>query len=178
MSIFKLNDGETLVIRKAEVGDALGIVSYIDQISKETEYLTFGEGEFGISEEEEAEFIKEISKSDNGLMICAFIDNIIVGQLVFRGGKRPRIRHTGEFGVSVLKKYWGLGIGRKLMEYMLSWAKESSVIRKVNLKVRSDNQAAISLYESLNFAYEGTITREFFINGIFYDSIHMGKEIG
>ena|SRR5690554_509020 len=48
MERFKLSDGQTLIIRKAEIGDACNIINYINQISKETEYLTFGEGEFGI----------------------------------------------------------------------------------------------------------------------------------
>ncbi len=60
---------------------------------------------------------------------------------------------------------------------MINWAKEIRLIRKINLKVRSDNQATIDLYQRFNFLFEGTITREFFINGKFYDSILMGIEI-
>ena len=35
----------------------------------------------------------------------------IVGTLNFSGGARPRTAHIGEIGVSVLKEYWGKGIG-------------------------------------------------------------------
>ena len=73
--ICKLKNGQTLIIREAEVGDATEIINFVNQISGETEYLTFGEGEFEINEAEEVEFIKSISKSSNGLMICAFLGN-------------------------------------------------------------------------------------------------------
>lgn len=177
MEKFKLANDQTLTIREARSEDAATIIRFINQISKESDYLTFGEGEFGISEEGEAEFIKAIEKSDNRLMICGFIEEEMVGQLSFSGGARPRIKHTGEFGVSVLKTYWGLGIGTALVNYMIQWAMDSGIIRKINLRVRSDNQVAIHLYRSLNFVYEGTITRDFFVNGKFYDSIQMGLEI-
>lgn len=177
MRYFQLSSGQTLIIREAEKEDASSIIDYINKVCKETENLTFGEGEFGITVDKEAEFIEGISKSDNQLMICAFIEDKLVGQLVFTGGYRPRIKHIGEFSITVFKKYWGIGIGTELIKYMINWAKETRIIRKINLKVRSDNQAAVGLYNSLNFVFEGTTTREFFIDGTFYDSIHMGIEI-
>lgn len=57
------------------------------------------------------------------------------------------------------------------------FAYATRIIRKINLRVRSDNHSAISLYKKSGFVSEGTITREFFINGKFFDAIHMGLEI-
>lgn len=172
-----LQSGQTLVIREAQIEDASTILDYIDKVSKESDNLTFGGGEFGITQEKEAELIDEMLKSNNQIMICAFIDNQLVGQLVFRAGFRPRIKHSGEFGITVLKEHWSKGIGKKLISYLIAWAKENQIIRKINLKVRSDNYNAIALYTKMGFVSEGTITREFFINGEFYNSIHMGMEI-
>lgn len=177
MSSFQLSTGKPLVIREAKKEDAPVIIDYINKVCKETDNLTFGEGEFGITVDNEVEFIEGILKSDNQLMICAFIEENLVGQLTFNAGHRPRVSHAGEFGITVLKEYWGLGIGTELIKYMIHWAKETGIIRKINLRVRSDNQGAIRLYQSLNFVYEGTITREFLIDGKFYDSLHMGMEI-
>ena len=83
----------------------------------------------------------------------------------------------GEFGVSVLKEYWHLGIGRSLILFLLTWCRDSKVIRKVNLKVREDHRIGITLYEKLGFKKEGIITRYFCINDNFYDAIIMGMEI-
>jgi len=177
MKYCQLRSGETLVIREAGKEDAARIIDYINTVGKESDNLTFGEGGFGISEDREAVFIEAISKSENQLRLCAFIDDNLVGHLGFTGGSRPRIMHAGEFGITVLKEHWGKGVGSALIHYLIRWGKETEIVRKINLRVRSDNNSAISLYRKFGFVSEGTITREFFINGKFYDSIQMGMEI-
>ncbi len=154
MTNCQLRNGQILVIREAEKEDASRIIDYINKVGKETDLLTFGEGGFGITVDKEAEFIEGISKSDNQLMICAFIEDELVGQLVFTGGSRPRIKHAGEFGITVLKEHWGKGVGSELISYLIRWAKETKIVRKINLRVRSDNQNAISLYRKLGFISE------------------------
>ncbi|MGO1368213.1 MAG: GNAT family N-acetyltransferase [Senegalia sp. (in: firmicutes)] len=111
------------------------------------------------------------------LNIIALIDNKIVGNLTFRGGHRPRIRHTGEFGVSVLKKHWGLGIGKELVKYLINWAEDGDIVKKINLRVREDNENAIDLYKKLGFKKEGIIARDLYLNGKYYRSIQMGLEL-
>ena len=177
MKHYQLRSGQMLTIRVAKNEDASVILDYVNKVGAETDNLTFGEGGFGISEDKEAAFIETITKSDNQLMLCAFIDEKLVGQLAFTGGSRVRIRHAGEFGITVLKEHWSKGVGSELLNYLIAWAKETQIVRKINLRVRSDNHSAINLYRKLGFVSEGTITREFFINSKFYDSIHMGMEI-
>lgn len=177
MKIFQLGNGQTLMIRDANMEDAAEIIDYINQISAESDFLTFGEGEFGITIQAEAEFIKRILATDNQLMILALINDVLVGHLSFAGGARPRTKHVGEFGLSVRKDYWGLGVGRALGAYMIDWARKGAIVRKINLRVRSDNQVAINLYRSLDFVHEGTTTRGCCINGEFFDFIQMGLEI-
>ena len=111
------------------------------------------------------------------MLIIAEIDGKIVGNLNFSGGARKRILHTGEFGMSVLKNYWRKGIGEQLLTYLIDWSKNTGIIRKLNLRVRTDNISGICLYKKLGFKEEGIVTRDFEINNEFYDSILMGLEI-
>ena len=64
-----------------------------------------------------------------------------------------------------------------LLQSMIDWCHETGFIKKINLSVRSDNEAAISLYEGNGFKYEGTITRDYQIGGEFFDSLRMGLEL-
>jgi RimJ/RimL family protein N-acetyltransferase len=177
MKHVKLNDGKTIIIRAAEKSDAANMLEYIDNISNESDNLTFGPGEFGITLEQEEEFIDNISRQDNSLFIIAEYGGKIVGNLNFSSGKRPRIMHTGEFGVSVLRDYWGKGLGAELIKYLIDWSENNGIVRKINLRVRTDNISAIHLYKKLGFKVEGTITRDLRINDKFYDTLHMGLEI-
>ncbi|MBP2027176.1 RimJ/RimL family protein N-acetyltransferase [Acetoanaerobium pronyense] len=172
-----LDDGSIVRIRRAEVRDAKNLLDYINKAGGESDFLTFGAGEFGRDVKGEEEFIKNISAQDNALFIVAERNGEIIGNAGITGGPRPRIRHTGEFGLSILKDYWGAGIGTAIVKVIIDWSRDSDIFRKINLRVRSDNEGAIHIYKKLGFKEEGLITREFYVNGKFYDAIWMGMEI-
>ena len=77
----------------------------------------------------------------------------------------------------VQKQYWGSGIGSHLIDVLLEWAMSTQIIKKINCRVRIDNQYAILLYERKGFVIEGTIKNEIFLNGKFYDLYHMGLQL-
>lgn len=177
MKQLKLKSGQNLIIRTAKKEDALDLIRYVNKIGGESDFLTFGEGEFDITLEKEEEIIESHIGIENKIYLIAEIENEIAGSLNYSGRARQRTKHTGEFGLSVAKRYWGLGIGKELIKYMIDWAKEGNVVRKINLRVREDNETAINLYTKLGFKKEGIISREFYIDGKYYSSIFMGLEI-
>jgi len=163
-----------ITVRKASVSDAAALIDYLGIIGGESDFLTFGQGEFGRSVEDEEAFISSTLKKKNALFLVAEADRKVVGNLNFSGGPRERTAHAGEFGVSVLREYWGRGIGEELIKYLIGWSRGSGIIRKINLRVRTDNTRGINLYRKLGFEEEGTLRRDFQINGVFYDSLLMG----
>jgi RimJ/RimL family protein N-acetyltransferase len=150
------------------------VLDYIAQISGESDFLTFGPGEFVINTAEEADILQSYREKDNRLYILGLIDDAIVATLSFSGGHRPRIRHTGEFGMSVRKPYWGQGIGSAMLEALIDWARDSGIVTTINLRVRTDNARAIALYERKGFGIEGTINRAIFQDGRYFDHHWMG----
>ncbi|KNF09454.1 acetyltransferase, GNAT family [Gottschalkia purinilytica] len=167
-------NNKKIIIRKAIKSDAKNIIEYINRIAGESDFLTFGLGEFNTTVKEEECFIEDALKKKNTLLIVAEINGQIIGNLNFSGGLRQRNAHIGEFGVSVLKEYWGNGIGEELIKYLINWSKDTNIIRKINLRVRSDNERAIYLYRKLGFYEEGILKRNFLIDDKFYDSLLMG----
>ena len=173
----KINlDGLEVIIREATKEDAKTVIDYIDKISYESDFLTFGPGEFTMTKEQQENFIDSCLKSSNKLFLIAEINGIIVGNLNFQGSEKIRCKHKGEFGVSVLKDYWGKGIGRELVLYLIDWAKKSS-FTKIQLSVREDNLSAIMLYGKLGFIKEGSISRFFYHNEVYHSAIIMGIEL-
>jgi RimJ/RimL family protein N-acetyltransferase len=177
-SAHTLKTGETLVIREATALDAAAVIDYVHAISGESDFLSFGPGEFGIPVDQEAKILQRFHEVDNQLYLLGLLDDQIVSALSFSGGHRPRTRHTGEFGLSVRRAYWGLGIGSRMLDALLAWARETRILRKINLRVRTDNPRAIALYKRKGFVLEGTISRAILIDGIDYDHHCMGLEIG
>lgn len=164
-------------IRRELPDDAEGIVRYIAQVAGESDFLTFGPGEFKVTPEQERSYLEQMGAQENCLFIIAEDGPEIVGILGFSANTKPRTRHTGEFGMTVRRDRWGKGVGTRLIEYMIAWARESGIVRKINLRVREDNERGIRLYERMGFVREGVITRDFYVDGRFYSSILMGLQV-
>ena len=94
------------------------------------------------------------------LLIVAEVDNKIVGSADLRNGERKRIQHVGTVAIIVVKDYRGLGIGKTLMQTLINWASNNSIIEKIDLGVFSNNTRAIKLYKKLGFTKEGHKVKE------------------
>lgn len=174
---YELKNGQVLTIRTAAVEDARALLDYVRGISGESDFLSFGPGEFELTIVQEEDFLRQCLLSDNQLYLLGLIDETIVATLSFLGGHRPRLRHSGELSMAVKKQYRGLGIGSWMLDALIDWVKATQIITKINLRVRTDNQRAIQLYEHKSFKIEGTISREMFLNGKYFAHHWMGLEI-
>src|SRR5215475_10377994 len=163
-----LRDGRVLIIREAGPEDARDLLDYVERVSGESDFLAFGPGEFELTQAEEEDFLRKCRDSEHELYIIGLVDETIVGGLAFSAGRRPRVRHSGELSMSVRKDYWGLGVGSSMLDALLDWARKNRIL-KINLRVRTDNHRAIRLYERKGFVHEGTIRREIFFAGNYFD---------
>ncbi len=166
-----------LAIREARPADARAILDYNEGIARESDFLSFGPGEYDRTETEEAEALRGYRTADNRLYVLGEVDGEIAGALFFNGGHRPRLAHCGELGMSVREAYWRLGIGSLMLAALIRWAGASPIVTKLNLRVRTDNHAAIRLYERHGFVREGTMKRELRIGDAYYDFHWMGLEV-
>ena len=172
-----LKNGQVCVLRQAEEKDAGNILEYVNCVCGETDFLAFGKGDIDWTVEKERTFIRDHLNSDNKLLVVAEVQGSINGIIGFTGDERKRLRHTGEFGMMVPRKSWSIGIGSALVECMIEWARASGIVRKINLRVRVDNQRALRLYEHYGFVKEGLVTRQFKVADKFYDAYFMGLGI-
>lgn len=172
-----LPDGRVVTIRCAVPDDAPALVHCLRRVGGESTYLTFGSEGRGLDEVEQRAVLAKAHAKDNALALVAMEGERIVGNLLFEGGDRSRIRHGGEFGISVLQECAGMGVGRAMLEMLIAWAEQSGVIRKLDLRVRSDNLRAIRLYERLGWKIEGRITRDLHVDGVFHDALYMGRHV-
>ena len=166
-----LRGGQHALIGPATEDDAAELLAYIELIAGETTFTSFGRGEFGMTIEQEAAFVRGLQGA-GGLMLKALIDGEIVGAASLVRERRPRLRHNATLGLSVQRKHWGLGVGRALCEELIIGARERGLTR-VELRVRHDNTRAISLYETLGFQVRGTLPGAFIVDGVEYDDLLM-----
>ncbi len=109
----------------------------------------------------EAAFVRELAASHNRY-VAARVDDTLVGYAgIARLGRTPPFEyeiHT----IGVDPAHQGHGIGRALMDRLLAWTGPGAV---VFLEVRTDNEPAIRLYESLGFVTIGLRKRYYRASG-------------
>ena len=150
-----LKDGRECLLRNGTFEDGKEAFDNFNLTHEETDYLLSYPDENSFNAEEEADFLKEKTESEREIEIAAIVDGHIVGLAGIECvGEKHKTRLRAEFGISIEKKYWGLGIGRALTKACIECAKKAGYAQ-LELNVVADNKSAISLYESEGFTEYG-----------------------
>ncbi len=173
----RLNDGGSLLIREASSADAAALLVHVEAVSGESDFLTMGPGDFELTVEQEEEFLATSRASPTSLYAVAVMDGAIVGSTFVASGKRPRIRHVAELGLSVRRSHWGRGVGSVLLDTQIAWTCANPILTKLDLRVRADNARAIALYQRNGFEIEGRLRNQLVVDGVAYDHLWMGRDV-
>lgn len=143
-----------VIVRNALASDAGAILAFCQQIGSETDNLSYGEG-VSVSVADEGILLSEIQKSKTSHFLVAEEAGEIVGTCNCSAFRKKRLAHRAEIGIAVKKAYWNQEIGRQLLTRLIAAAQQSG-LKVFSLEVRSDNDRAIHLYDSLGFQKIGT----------------------
>ena len=151
-------------IRDAEPDDAAALIRLKRTIFGETDFMLYSPGEYSVVAEEVAAQVQRIRDSGHSRLLVADSEDDLVGFLGVTGSPVPRLRHSGQMFVGVLRAYWGRGIATALLSQAIHWAPTAGLLR-LQLYVMKDNHRAIALYERLGFRVEGTRRNAYMIKG-------------
>ena len=133
---------------------------------------------FGSSYEEEIKLSDNEWKKRICNALFAFLNGKPAGMIVYIFNKKIKARHIANiFGVYVKKEFRGGGIGWKLVESAISLIKKNKRIIKINLCVNPKQKAALNLYKKFGFKKIGTLKKDLFVSGKFYDETVMEKMV-
>ena len=156
-----LKNGKEAWLRNGDAADGTAVYEHFNLTHAETDYLLSYPEENSYDPEQEAKFLEEKKNSPNEVHILAVVDGKIAGTAgIGAVGKKYKVKHRAEFGISVLKEYWGLGLGRALAEACIRCAKDAGYVQ-LELNAVADNERAVSLYKSLGFREFGRNPRGF-----------------
>ena len=150
-----LKDGRACILRNASEQDGKAVLDIYILTHSETDYLLSYADESGMTEEKEAQYLKEKAESSNEVELLAEVDGNIVGIAGIGSiGKKDKVKHRASYGISVAKDWWGLGIGRGLTEACIACARIAGYAQ-LELDVVAENRNAMALYESMGFTEYG-----------------------
>ncbi|EJV85501.1 GNAT family N-acetyltransferase [Bacillus cereus] len=171
---FHIN-GLTYTVRSAVQTDAEQLSEIRVQIDGETENMDREAGEGFIDKIGFQKIVKTDSEEMKNLFLVVEVHNRIVGFSRCEGSNLKRLSHKVEFGVCILREFWGYGMGKSLLQQSIQWANENEV-KKISLQVLETNEKAIQLYKKLGLEVEGILKNDKKLSdGKYYNTVVMGR---
>ena len=166
---FTLKDGRKALIRSPKEEDIQGMLDYLYQSAEETDFvLRYPEECSRYTAEGERELFDRINRSDTAAMLVCIVEGIVAGNCQITWNNRIKTRHRASVAIALLRDYWNQGIGSALLSSLNSFAAGNG-IELISLEVRSDNAAAIHLYEKYGFVKTGYFPAFFKIGDTYHD---------
>ena len=150
-----MKDGRACTIRNGTAEDGQSLLDIFNLTHAQTDYLLTYPEESSHTVQQEVDYLKQKAESADGIELLAELEGTVVGTAgIDCVARKEKTRHRAEFGISVDKAYWGLGIGRALTEACIECARTAGYVQ-LELKAVAENKNALALYRSVGFVEYG-----------------------
>jgi ribosomal protein S18 acetylase RimI-like enzyme len=124
------------------------------------------------SPQQEQEYILSLSERE-GIFVAEVNEQIIGFQALDLWAKyTDSFDHVGTMGSFVLPEWRGKGIGKRMANHTLVFARANDY-EKIVVYVRAGNLGARAFYRSLGFEQKGILTKQVKIDGKYEDEVFM-----
>lgn len=168
-----LKNGTSVLIREATPQDAEMLLACIKAYILNSEFIPKLAQEITLTPTITEEWIQSFIEKDNSMLLVALHQNEIIGNIDLTGSARKIMEHTAMVGMGMLAEWRNFGLGTKLMEAAIAWAKENPILELLWLQVYTQNSPGVNLYRKMGFSENGLIKNYFKHDGIYYDSLSM-----
>jgi RimJ/RimL family protein N-acetyltransferase len=166
----KLKSGEILILKSPTPDDAQKLLNQLKNVFNQS-YQNMNHPKnywdnFPI--EEEVKILTDFASSSSKFMISAFHGEKIVGNLSCFGMGGEFLKFNARIGMGLEKEFFNLGLGTAILNYTIEIANQNK-IHRLELTVRTFNNAGITLYEKVGFRRVGILKEAAFIDEKFCD---------
>jgi RimJ/RimL family protein N-acetyltransferase len=165
-------------VRNDDLEDAAGVAAVLNSVIAEGRYTALA-GHW--TAEAELAFLQSLGPRSRVFVaeIGAQSGGRIVGFQVIEPfvSYTSTMDHVAHLGTYVLRDYRGRGIGRRLAEVTLAFAR-SQDYEKAVIYVLAHNEGGLAYYGGLGFEPRGTLVHQAKIDGVYYDEVVMEMDWG
>jgi ribosomal protein S18 acetylase RimI-like enzyme len=116
--------------------------------------------------------------TDDRAIVGAFDGPQLVGLAAWHREEMRKLQHKGfVWGVFVKTTHRRRGLGRHLLQAVITLARQAEGIVLLNLTAYADNRPALTLYESVGFVVYGREQAAICVNGMLHDDVHMALRL-
>lgn len=169
-----LKNGQRILIKSATEKNAEAICNHRYNTSSESYFMARYPEEVSLDIELMKNNLSSTRKNQKDFTVTAFLDGKIIGDSgITTIRNHMKYCHRAYFGISILKEYCNLGLGKYMLEIALEQARKNG-FEQVELGVFEDNIRAIKLYEKCGFEKVGIQPRAFKLkDGTYRNEIQM-----
>jgi L-amino acid N-acyltransferase YncA len=171
---FLARNGEEIIIRPAEPADSDQLADALRSSSSERSYVLMEQ--YGKDSDAAEKYISEIDRQKNMLFVATAAGKVVGGLAALQadGGKRPHSAHILNVGLHLIENYRGLGIGTRMLEHIIEWARDHGY-RKLSANIFTTNKRSLHLFAKAGFSEECIRKKQIRIGREFIDEICMVK---
>ena len=101
----------------------------------------------------------------------------IAGHIDLRARPEPMARHRAMLGMGVHRAWRRRGLGARLVDAAIDWARSQDGLKWIDLEVLSENRPAVALYLRSGFAMTARIEDMLEIDGVSHDLGYMSYQL-
>lgn len=173
-----LKDGRKCVLKPNSPEFAAEMVDYMKITPGETEFLLRYPDEIQLTLEKEKEILARILEDPYHIMMVPVVEGRAAGNGSVCGiGGQRKLTHRCSLAIALYQEFWGLGIGKAMIEYLSELARQVGW-KQLDLEVVAENEQAIALYKKCGFIETGRRHNALrFDDGTYHDEILMYKDL-
>jgi RimJ/RimL family protein N-acetyltransferase len=166
---------DAISIRPVRVDDAEALVAHARAIAADPEGFSPAAPDETRTVDEQRKLLEEVCADPRVLLLVAERAGSggIVGEASLRLVSRLRATsHARVFGITLARAVRRRGVGTRMMQTAIDWAREHGV-RRIELATFANNAPALALYRKLGFEVEGVRKGSLVLNGRVVDDVVM-----
>lgn len=168
-----LKNRERVVIREAEIIDSKNILRAIRTYLPQSNFIPKLEQELMMTDPQAEEWVAKFAEQANSLLLIAEYNGEIIANIDLTGSGRKIMAHTAMIGMGIIEGWRNCGLGTELLQAVIHWARQSTVLELLWLQVYTENEIALAIYRKMGFVDAGLIKDFFKKDGRYFDNLTM-----
>ena len=168
------------VLRWEDLDSLLTFInSLVNEKQEDTKSALYTGFDRKVTREEEAKWLAQTLATIEGgsvINMVADIDGKIIANGDVTRGSYKDTHHHGHLGLTMISKYRGQGIGRRMIETLVKESRKVG-LRTLDAEFLAENETAQRAYEKAGFKQAGIIPHKVFRNGRYFDGLVMAREL-
>jgi [ribosomal protein S5]-alanine N-acetyltransferase len=123
---------------------------------------------------------KEILEGKKGInaknkKFAITLNQKVVGFINLELNNRPTYKHSTNIGYGIHKDFRGRGLATKVLKKITEYGFNKLKLKRISAKCRTFNKASVKVLEKAGYKYEGTLHKNKYSNGKYFDDMIWAK---